>query len=112
MIVLVCRDLLFGSKVGLAARAAGAPLKTVGDCAAAAALGPAVRVALVDLGLKPAPGAIAALRAACPAAKIHCFGSHVDAEALRAARAAGADEALPNSAFVQRLDALVALPPA
>jgi hypothetical protein len=103
MIVLVCRDLLFGSKVGLAARAAGAPLKTVGDCAAAAALGPAVRVALVDLGLKPAPGA---------AAKIHCFGSHVDAEALRAARAAGADEALPNSAFVQRLDALVALPPA
>ena len=112
MVVLVCRDLLFVSKVDGAARAAGTTVKTVGSCKAAAAWAGAVRVAVVDLGLKPAAGEIAALRAACPGAKIVCFGSHVDVAALRAARAEGADEALPNSAFVQRLVEFVAAAPA
>lgn len=40
---------------------------------------------------------VAAVRAAAPTARIVAFGPHVDADALAAARAAGADAVVPRS---------------
>ncbi len=39
-----------------------------------------------------------------PLPKVIAYGSHVDAERLRAARADGCDLVLPRSAFVKRLE--------
>jgi DNA-binding NarL/FixJ family response regulator len=53
-------------------------------------------VVIVDLARSPA---IADLRASHPTAKIVAYGSHVDSEAMAAARAAGADDVMPRSKF-------------
>jgi len=45
------------------------------------------------------PQIVATVREKSPAARIVAFGSHVDVEALSAARAAGCDEVMPNSQF-------------
>jgi DNA-binding NarL/FixJ family response regulator len=42
---------------------------------------------------------VAEIRAEMPAARIVCYGPHVDDEAADAARAAGADVVLPRSRF-------------
>jgi DNA-binding NarL/FixJ family response regulator len=42
---------------------------------------------------------VGAVREAVPAARIVCFGPHVDEEGANAARAAGADVVLPRSRF-------------
>ena len=42
---------------------------------------------------------VSAVRDAAPAARIVCFGPHVDDEGASAARAAGADVVLPRSRF-------------
>jgi hypothetical protein len=42
---------------------------------------------------------VGAVRDAAPAARIVCFGPHVDEEGANAARAAGADVVLPRSRF-------------
>ncbi len=42
---------------------------------------------------------VAEIRAEMPAARIVCFGPHVDDDAADAARAAGADVVLPRSRF-------------
>lgn len=49
---------------------------------------------------------IAAAKAA--GVPVLAFGAHVDAETLRAARAAGADRAVPNSQLATELPALIA----
>jgi hypothetical protein len=46
---------------------------------------------------------IAGLKAAAPGARIACFVSHVNADAIREAREAGADQVLARSAFTQQL---------
>ncbi|HUS61709.1 MAG TPA: hypothetical protein VMY34_05900 [Acidimicrobiales bacterium] len=55
---------------------------------------------LVDLSR---PGALEAI-AALAERRVVGFGSHVDAEVLRAARAAGCDTVLARSAFFNRID--------
>jgi hypothetical protein len=42
---------------------------------------------------------VSVVRAAAPAARLVCFGPHVDEEAAANARAAGADVVLPRSRF-------------
>ena len=55
------------------------------------------------------PAFLAALKEACPAMpSVVAFGSHVDAERLRAARAAGCDRVLPRSKFVEELETDIA----
>ena len=71
----------------------------------AAAL-PVADVVLVDLAGHG--DALPALRAARPQARIVAFGPHVDAEALAAAEAAGADVVLPRSRFFRDPGAAVA----
>jgi hypothetical protein len=67
---------------------------------------PAADVVLVDLvGHGPA---LPALRAARPHARIVAFGPHVDADALAAAQAAGADLVLPRSRLFRDPGAAVA----
>ena len=62
--------------------------------------------AIVDLAGRDALPAIAALKAA-GAAPLIAFGSHVHEARLEEARAAGADEAIPNSRFEFRLRELL-----
>lgn len=109
-VVVVCPDLFFAAKIAAVARAAGAAPEFVApaDALARVAAAPPARV-LLDLH---APGALelAAALAADPRARgipVVGFHSHVDADLRRAALAAGVAEALPRSAFVARLPALL-----
>jgi hypothetical protein len=72
--------------------------------AAAAEHGAAVVV--VDLARHG--GAVAALRAALPGARIVAYGPHVDGDAAAAARRDGADAVLPRSRFFRRIAESVA----
>jgi DNA-binding NarL/FixJ family response regulator len=54
-------------------------------------------VVIVDLA--KSGGEVGALRAVAPAAKVVCFGPHVDEASAAAAREAGADVVLPRSRF-------------
>ena len=55
------------------------------------------------------PALLAELKAACPAMpRVTAYGSHVEAELLRAAREAGCDLVLPRSKFVKELDGQIA----
>jgi hypothetical protein len=71
---------------------------------AAAERGPSVVV--VDLARHG--GAIAALRAALPTARIIGFGPHVDGDAADAARRDGADLVLARSRFFRRVAETIA----
>jgi len=53
-------------------------------------------VVIVDLARGPA---IAEIRASHPQTKIVAYGSHVDQDAMAAARAAGADDVMARSQF-------------
>lgn len=93
-------DLIFASRI----TGAGRPVtiaRTPGELEGA-------DLVLVDL---EAPGAIEAInrcRDADPRPRIVAFGPHVRAELMASARAAGADEVMARSAFVKRLEALLA----
>jgi hypothetical protein len=51
---------------------------------------------------------VGAVRESAPAARIVCFGPHVDEEGANAARAAGADVVLPRSRFFSNPAAAIA----
>lgn len=107
--LMLCDDLIFYSRVAATARAAGLVVKQARTPAALLALAAADRPGgvLIDLqndGLD-VPALLAGLRAACPAMPTTvAFGSHVEAETLRAARQAGCDRVLPRSKFVEELE--------
>ena len=64
---------------------------------------------LVDMncdGILPEE-AIRTVKSRCPNARVVAFFSHVQTELMERARAAGADDAWPRSAFVQRLPQLL-----
>jgi DNA-binding NarL/FixJ family response regulator len=63
-------------------------------------------VVVVDLGR---PGALEALPS-ITSGRVIAFGSHVDADLLAAARAAGCDDVLPRSKFFTRARDLLAEP--
>ena len=64
-------------------------------------------MAIVDLDGKDAVATVAALRAAWPELRVIGFVSHVHAERIRDARAAGATEVMARSAFVNGLQDLL-----
>jgi len=124
MIVYCCQDLLFATKIGSTAEHLGFVSRPVRDMDKLQARlsqiddgkanGP-VTLVLVDLAMESV--ALEVIRVAnehrqakttsdrdqAPVMKIVAFGSHVDAQALRDAKAAGADQAVPRSQFVQQL---------
>lgn len=107
---MLCDDLIFFSRVAATARAAGLTVKQVRSAAAlleAARQGPPGGV-VIDLHAEglDVPALLAGLREACPAMpRTVAFGSHVEAETLRAARQAGVDRVMPRSQFVKELEA-------
>lgn len=58
---------------------------------------------VIDLGARDALGHIERLRAAHPQLEIIAFGPHYDADAFKAAKAAGASEMAARGSIVERL---------
>lgn len=104
---IVVSDLMSWSRLRGIVTAAGHEAVQVRKLEALDALGEAA-VIVVDLG-DPA-GGVAAVRHARtthPDARIIVLGPHVRTDLMEEARAAGADEALPNSAVAGRLGTLL-----
>jgi CheY-like chemotaxis protein len=101
-------DLIFFSRIAAAARDAGLAVQQARSAADLVALArqAAPGGVIVDLhnpGLDLS-ALVAELRAACPVMpRVVAYGSHVEAEVLRAARQAGCDRVLPRSQFVEEL---------
>lgn len=102
-VVVACPDLMFKARIFAAAEGAGVTVTVVkpADLPASAVSG---SLAFVDLEV---PGMVEHARGAVAAgARVVGFGSHKDAALLAAARAAGV-EAMPRSAFVERLSKIL-----
>jgi CheY-like chemotaxis protein len=106
--LVLCDDLIFFSRIAGAARAAGltarmvrSPDELLTAARAAPPGGVVLDVHFPALDLPALLGALAALPAPPP---VTAYGSHVEAEVLRAARAAGCARVLPRSRFVELLE--------
>jgi DNA-binding NarL/FixJ family response regulator len=110
-ILLVGTDLIFETKIRDAAQAAEQSIKVISSTTAAQAIiDDQVLLAVVDLNCVKANVSVelAELRRSLPSSvRLIVFGSHVDVDALRAAREAGADLVLPRSEFVRKLNELL-----
>lgn len=108
MILLLCDDLIFTSKVTATARAVGVPVSvartTIGLLAKVEAQPPACVILDLHNPTLLVSELLPQLRAAVPAVHVVGFGSHVDVIALKAARAAGCHEVLPRSQFAEELE--------
>jgi CheY-like chemotaxis protein len=112
-VVALVEDLMFLSRIREAARRQSVEVRAVRTVPALLEAGRAgAHVVVVDLDSRrlPAVEALAALRADPATAHIATVGffSHVETERAREARESGCGTVLPRSAFVQRLDALLA----
>jgi hypothetical protein len=103
-ILLLCRDLMFVSKVTASARAQGLPLRVIRESSKLPAEG--VKL-LVDLNLEGAIEAASSWKAATGGRAIG-FVSHVDTAAIENARNAGLDEVLPRGRFSATIDQILA----
>lgn len=103
-VLLLCRDLMFLSKVAATARAAGVQVQVVRDPTMLPAVGTRL---LVDLNQDGALDAAAGWKAATGGAVVG-FVSHVDTAVIQRAREAGLDEVLPRSRFTADLPRIVA----
>jgi DNA-binding NarL/FixJ family response regulator len=108
--LLLSDDLLFTSRITGTARALGLNIKAARTVEAMLALAARhqPRCVIVDLA---APGLVLAdlfRQFGDDRPRVVAYGSHVDAESLRAARAAGCDPVMPRSQFVEVL--LASLP--
>ncbi len=111
--VALVADLMFASRVSGAARVAGVEAVTVNraDRLIEEVHRRRPRLVLIDLEARgvDAPAVVAQLKAdpATAGLVVVAFGSHVNREALQAARSAGADRVLVRSAFVRELPELL-----
>ena len=113
VVVAVVDDLMFLSRIREAAKGHGVevkPARTAADAVAGARAG--ARLVILDLDSRRLPVAdtLAGLRAepSLTGLPVVGFFSHVEAQRGRDAAAAGCTTVLPRSAFVQKLDALLA----
>lgn len=109
-IVALVSDLVFDSKVRAAAASAGVAAKVVRTSADVLTALPAAEGVILDLAASGAGDPVAlvgTIRTHYPQVPLVAFLSHVEVELAAAARAAGATEVLPRSAFVQRLPDLL-----
>jgi hypothetical protein len=110
--LLVCRDLIFTTKVKDTAGALGYRLLVSGDLASARSMIEASRPCAVFIDLTAGEMAartaiIAYQKLAGPDAWLVAFGPHVEAEALAAAKDAGCHLVLPRSKFAAELPAVL-----
>jgi DNA-binding NarL/FixJ family response regulator len=112
-VLAIVPDLFFATKIAATARLAGVALDVVPHQGAVARGGETnVALVLLDLHAPDAVALVTALKAARPALPVVGFYSHVETALRRDALAAGADAALPRSAFVARLPELLQRGPA
>ena len=106
VVLVLVRDLMFSSRIAATARAADVPVTLLRDPAQLAAAAPDATRLIVDLNQ---PGAIEAAAAwmAPQSRDVVGFVSHVDAETIARARAAGIERVLPRSRFVEVLPELL-----
>lgn len=106
--VLLSDDFLFISKIQGAARAQGLDMRVAKSTTALLdqVQSSAPACVLLDLNVagREIGALVARLKAQSPAPSIVGYGSHVDVETLKAARAAGCDVVLPRSVFVEQLE--------
>lgn len=111
--IVLCDDLIFYSRISGSARAAGFGVRQAKSSADALALArqtppTGVVVDLQNPGLDLADF-LAQLKAACPSPpRVIAYGSHVEAEVLKAARRAGCDRVMPRSQFASELEGAIA----
>ena len=103
-VLVLCRDLIFASKITGTAQALGVRFKMVRD-PAKLGVEPGRRL-IADLNLEGAIPAAGAWRVAT-GGQVVGFVSHADAEAIEQARAAGIDRILARSQFVVSLPDLL-----
>lgn len=104
-VVLLCDDLLFGSKVTATGRAHGLTVAVARTPAQAVVKAAGAACVIVDLHMDELnlPELLPELRAA-GVKRVIGFGSHVDAETLKAARRAGCDVVMPRSQFSDEVE--------
>ena len=105
-LVILCRDLLLGSRITAAAQSVGVGFKVVRDAAKLA--GQPGRRLIVDLNQDGAIDAAVAWKSAS-GGEVVGFVSHVDSATIAQARGAGLDQILARNALVQQLPSLVSL---
>lgn len=93
---LHCRDLMTRTRLASRWQAAGAHVLRPDS-------GETPDLIVIDLGEHGALNTLAAERARHPDARIVVFGPHVEGEALRAAKTAGADEAVVRGKVAERV---------
>ncbi len=110
-ILILCDDLIFTSKITATARAhALAATAARTPTALLSKVDGTTGCVLIDLHnpeLKIVE-LVTELRIKAPTALLYGFGSHVDVETLKVARAAGLDRVMPRSQFVSLLEAELA----
>lgn len=107
-IAIIVSDLMFQSRIAAASASLGhAALVADDDATLAAALAGRARLAVVDLHIAGIDALDAIRRAKAAGARVLAFGRHTEPATLRAARAAGADAAVPRSQLVEELPALL-----
>ncbi len=105
-LLILCRDLLLGSKITAAAQSAGVSFKVIRDAGKLA--GQVGRRLIVDLNQDGAIDAAAAWKSETgDAGDVVGFVSHVDAATIQRAREAGLDLVMARSSFVQQLPGLM-----
>lgn len=107
---MLCDDLIFYSRVAATAQSLGLTVKRAKSPGELLELARSDAPSGVILDLQheglDLPALLAELKAACPSLpRTVAFGSHVLADALRAAREAGCDWVLPRSKFAHQLEA-------
>lgn len=110
--ILLCRDLIFTTKIQGTARALGYHVEVIGNAERAKAAIEALRpqVIFIDLtaGELSAPDAMSEyVKLAGPNVWVVAFGPHVEEEALALAKAAGCQVVLPRSKFAGSLPTLM-----
>jgi CheY-like chemotaxis protein len=106
--LLLSDDLLFTSRVTGAAQTLGLTIQVARSSQTLLTLArqqspSGILIDLANPGLD-LPDLLRCLAETCPAMpRVMAYGSHVDTETLRAARAAGCDPVLPRSKFVEDL---------
>ena len=103
-VLVLVRDLMFASKISSTAQALGVTVKMLRDPAKLA--GEAGDRVLVDLNQDGALEAAAEWKTTS-GGRVIGFVSHVDRETIDRARAAGIEEVLPRSQFVQRIEEFI-----
>lgn len=112
--VLLCDDLLFASRVTATAQSLGKTVKVARSSAVLKSriteAGP--RFILVDLAnpglvIEELVSWVHSMAAGDAKPRIVAYGSHVDAATLKKARAAGCDDVLTRSQFVEQLENLL-----